>query len=43
MKVMLLAFVAVFVIAFGAEFVLDEIGFSAADVTASDSNVRLGD
>ncbi|MGR3270061.1 hypothetical protein [Thalassococcus profundi] len=43
MKAMLLGFVAVGVIAFGANIALEEMGFGAADVTASKSNVRLGD
>ncbi len=43
MKAMLLGFFAVAVIAVGAYFVLENMGFSAANVTASDGNVRLGD
>jgi hypothetical protein len=40
MKTMILAFVAVIGIAFGADYALDRIGFSSADRTSADS-VRL--
>ena len=42
MKAFLAAIVALIVITVGADLVLDEIGFSAADVFQKDS-VRLGD
>jgi len=40
MKTMFTAFVAIFVIAFAANYALDHAGFSAADQTSSTS-VRL--
>lgn len=42
MKTMLLAFVAIFVIAVGANQVLEHMGFSAQEQTAGPS-VRLGE
>lgn len=42
MKAMLLGFVAIAVIAVGADYTLDQMGFSAAEQGASPSNVRLG-
>ncbi|MES0812183.1 hypothetical protein ABLO27_22030 [Roseibium sp. SCPC15] len=42
MKAMLLAFVAIAVIAIGANQVLEHLGFSSAEQTSS-SSVRLGD
>ncbi|MEZ5651664.1 MAG: hypothetical protein R3E87_14095 [Burkholderiaceae bacterium] len=42
MKSMLLAFVAIAVIAIGADFLLHDIGFSSAERHSSDS-VRLGE
>ncbi len=43
MKAMLLGFVAIAVIAVGADYTLDQMGWSAAEQGASPSNVRLGD
>ena len=43
MKSMLLGFAAVAVIAAGANYALEHAGFSAAQFTASDNNVRLGE
>lgn len=40
---MLLGFIAIAVIAVGASYILDQMGFSAAERGASPSNVRLGD
>ncbi|MES0881102.1 hypothetical protein [Roseibium sp. SCP14] len=42
MKTMLLAFVAIAVIAIGANQALEHLGFSSAEQTSS-SSVRLGD
>ncbi|MDU8912444.1 hypothetical protein [Aestuariicoccus sp. MJ-SS9] len=42
MKAMLLGFAAIAIIAIGAYYTLDRMGFSAADQTAG-SAVRLGD
>ncbi|WP_285895524.1 hypothetical protein [Epibacterium ulvae] len=42
MKVMFAGFAAIFVIAVAADFVLDDIGFAAAD-RQSGPSVRLGD
>ncbi|GFE63024.1 hypothetical protein [Litoreibacter roseus] len=42
MKAMLSAFVAMFVIAFGANFALGELGFSSSE-QGSGVNVRLSD
>ena len=41
MKVMMMAFLAIAVIAVGSNFALNEAGFSAADRTSGDA-VRLG-
>ncbi|SFQ35900.1 hypothetical protein SAMN05421853_104151 [Roseivivax halotolerans] len=43
MKAMILGFVAIAVVSVGAWFGLNTYGFSAADRTASNSAVRLGD
>ncbi|MHA6325093.1 hypothetical protein [Roseivivax sp. CAU 1753] len=43
MKAMLLGFIAIAVISVAAWFGLNAWGFSAADVTASQSKVRLGE
>lgn len=43
MKAFLLAVIAVVVITFGSNLILEQIGFSAADVTTSSDNVRLSD
>ena len=40
MKTMIVAFVAVFVIAIGADFALDNIGFSTEEQTSGDA-VRI--
>ncbi|MEE4014971.1 hypothetical protein V1T76_23100 [Roseibium sp. FZY0029] len=42
MKAMLIAFAAIFVIAIGANQLLDHLRFSSADFTSS-SSVRLGE
>lgn len=42
MKVMLTGFAAIFVLAVAADFLLDEIGFSAADRLSGES-VRLSE
>jgi hypothetical protein len=42
MKAMLIAFVAIGVIAIGANQILDNVGFSSAE-QATGSSVRLGD
>ena len=42
MKTMLLAFAACIAIAVGADFALDEIGFSAAERTSAPERVRIG-
>ncbi|WP_272482788.1 hypothetical protein [Litorivicinus lipolyticus] len=41
MKVMLSAFIAAFVIAYGATVVLGELGWSSAEQTSSATSVRL--
>lgn len=43
MKALILGFVAIAVIAVGADLVLDRMGWSAAEVGSSSSSVRLGD
>ena len=43
MKAFILGIVLIAVIAAGANFTLEEIGFSQADVSKSPSAVRLGD
>lgn len=43
MKAMLLGFIAMGIITYGAYFILENMGFSAAGVSASENNVRLGD
>lgn len=42
MKAMLIGFVAIAVIAVGADYTLDQMGWSAAEQGASSSSVRLG-
>lgn len=41
MRMMLAAFASVIVIAFAADFGLDQVGFSSADRQSSPSSVRL--
>ena len=43
MKAMLLGFVAIAVIAVGADYTLDQMGWSSAEQGSSPASVRLGD
>ena len=43
MKAFITAIVALVILAAGMNFALDNAGFSAAEQTSSDRNVRLGD